>query len=340
VRAGSLRFTYFAAIAVAFGAVGCGNSEDPEPTSRARATDAQTSVETGPASDGAATPSDGTLPVRPDGGTVGDASVADASALACREDFQQWMGEVGGVVFSWGATSKLFAPAPNTIWQLRAVGSTGGFVAMQGSEVANVFTSSTSVGKSYAFHGVLVQPPAEPDGGGVYCIGAGTLTVDALKSFSIAVERISRMGSCPGTPVTGELRFCTAPFGSCPREMTGTVDGLPVQVNGFNFDRASLGSDEYLVSERTIAIRFKHVAREPSFAGGLFWSPPDGAFGGAVYCASEGSFLEEPTTVTIDDAAVPDSKFTYMFRGFSKIGTCQAGSGQPSSLRACMRAGN
>jgi hypothetical protein len=250
------------------------------------------------------------------------------------------MGDVGCDVFSWGATSKLVAPAPNTIWQLRAVGSTGGFVAMQGNEAVNVFTSPTTVGKSYAFHGLLVQPAEELDGGGVYCLGAGTLTVGALKSFSIAVERISRMGSCPGTPVTGELRFCTAPFGSCAREMTGTVDGVPVEVNGFNFDRASLGSDEYLVSDRTIAIRFTHTAREPTFAGGLFWTPPDAAFGGAVYCASEGSFVEEPTTVTINDAAVPDSKFTYTFRGFSKIGTCQPGSGQPSSLRGCMRAGN
>jgi hypothetical protein len=132
----------------------------------------------------------------------------------------------------------------------------------------------------------------------VYCIGAGTVLVDAVKSFSIAVERISRLGSCPGTPIAGELTLCTAPFGACPREIWGSLDGIPVLVDGFSLYTADAFTDEYLIGDSTLAIRFKHVDREPTFAGGLVWTTPDSPFGGAVYCASEGTFMEEPESKT------------------------------------------
>jgi hypothetical protein len=87
----------------------------------------------------------------------------------------------------------------------------------------------------YDVRGWLTLASESPDPSAVYCLGPGsTMKAGEPTDDGIRLDyelTLSKLGSCPGTPVSGSLSFCYGPNGdaSCPDGVVGELEGTPIK---------------------------------------------------------------------------------------------------------------
>jgi hypothetical protein len=141
--------------------------------------------------------------------------------------------------------------------------------------------------------GVLYISPDDAESGTLHCTGPGsTWTVGAVgESQRVALEGVDLLGTCPGTPVSGELNGCFKVRDNACETLSGTLDGSPV---------ATTMEDGHLSMESILALyedgTFIKLWRtdmgtldQGELGYAVIFTPLDGPHNGAVYCAGQGS---------------------------------------------------
>lgn len=113
----------------------------------------------------------------------------------------------------------------NAYWSLtiggQSAGALGrGLLSLEGAEITDSGWGTISSG--------LLQIPAAHNAGDWYCIGGGKAHL-TQQTPAFELNHLSRLGTCPGTPIDGEIGFCdTAPAaGETPKTPASCVDGHP-----------------------------------------------------------------------------------------------------------------
>jgi hypothetical protein len=176
----------------------------------------------------------------------------------------------------------------------------------------------------YALGGWLALDTEGPDPSAVYCLNTGsTLTAGEKAEDGQPLDfqlTLSKLGSCPGTPVSGSLSFCYGPMSdaSCPDGVVGELEGTPIMTTlqgGARNSDLLMTEDvaSFMFGERWIRMRFP-IAGGPLETGLLL----DAA----------GSTFELTTAYCLDTAtATPIGTSSYRIEvsSISKLGDCSEG---------------
>jgi hypothetical protein len=264
-----------------------------------------------------------------DGGSSGDAGVPDSS-LSCEEHASVFGGgsltgsffldPIAGISFKQGAE----------YWRITVPGQA--VLYLSGSQPEPIIDD---VYLFYAFEpgsvlqidtGVVYLSQIDAEPGTVYCAGAGsTLTVGQIEeSHIVELTGVGLLGSCPGTPVSGELTGCFSTGNGC-ESLTGTLDGETFDTSIWN---GHLARDSMLALYRdgTFVKLWRSDASTQSqgdLAYAFVFTPLDGPHGGAVYCAGPGS--------TYDD----DNNSEFIMKNLSVIGKCSGATGS-ETVQGCL----
>lgn len=142
-----------------------------------------------------------------------------------------------------------------------------------------------------------------------------------------SIETAKLLGVCPGSPVEGELTYCTAPLGA-RRELTGTLDGHELAITGVGPHGEG---DIQITCASGLVVALDYRDDEGVVLAGLIWSSAEGPLGAAVYCVEAGTYTRE----RVPD--MNDSKHYFRMTRFSKLGTCDVESAVPADVTGCIR---
>lgn len=170
---------------------------------------------------------------------------------------------------------------------------------------------------------VLQLLATDDDPGVLHCTGAGSGSKLSLHVDEVALDlqNVHAMGTCPGTPVSGEITVC--PDGNCFL-YEGMLEGKDAS-GGLDETSFSIGAGHptFYGGHREL---FRMVTDDAgNIAWAIFVTGPESEFGGAVYCAGAGSGY------TIDADTI-----TYSLRDLSRLDACPTTTSS-DSLTGCVR---
>ena len=260
------------------------------------------------------------------GGQPTDARPADANAaITCGSHQQRLVGTLAGDAIALDVTGRV-VDVGKSPWLLLGLADQGELFALQGLTNGAPLSYLADPSNQLSFYGLLALPRAAPGNGRVYCLGAGRVSGSSYTA-RVTVDSAAVLGQCPGgTPVAGQLEFCTSGLGAC-HSITGTLDGVTIQVDGFT---NATSFNEYMAYQGNLAIRFLMTDGQP-VSNGLVWSPSDGLLGGAVYCIGAGSCRYENPDGSIETIS------HCTLNQFTKVGTCASGAGTAATASGCVR---
>lgn len=187
--------------------------------------------------------------------------------------------------------------------------------------------------RAYPVQGWLSFDSEGPNPNALYCLNEGsTLTpgekVDERQPIEMALS-VSKLGTCPGTPVSGNLTFCYGPNqdATCPKGITGELAGEPVMTTLAGIARmgqvedASEDVSTFLFGERWLRVRVPKTGG--ALEGGLLLDADDTFELTEAYCLDAG-------TVT----TVGNSSYKVSITSISKLGAC-SGSATVGTARVC-----
>lgn len=167
----------------------------------------------------------------------------------------------------------------------------------------------------------------------IYCTGPGSTVTRVGDEAQVSLQAMSLLGSCPGTPVAGELRFCSGDFTEgCPNAAmdNGAIDGT-VGATAMPSDAAYsllLGGGTVTVNFNYGVLHWTEDLVDGTISGGILFTDPASVFGGQVVCLGAGSDFVQDGTYANDGV--------YTFRNLSTLGTCTGAAGT-DSLTGCLR---
>lgn len=184
----------------------------------------------------------------------------------------------------------------------------------------------------YAVGGWLALDSEGPDPNTLYCLSSGsTLTAGEKAEEGQRLEfqlTLSKLGSCPGTPVSGSLSFCYGPMSdvSCPDGVVGELEGTPIVTTLQGGARKS----DFLMVEDVASFMFdqRWIRMRIPRAGGTLE--------GGVLLDAASSTSELTTAYCLDTAtATPIGTTSYRIdvSSISKLGDCNGGGG--GTARVC-----
>jgi hypothetical protein len=162
--------------------------------------------------------------------------------------------------------------------------------------------------------------------GELFCTGEASGSTMSLNvdEVTLDLQNVHSLGSCPGTPVDGELTFCGGFGGGCESALSGTLEGMAVTSNSSQSSLATEGgTSTWYGDDRELLNMVTDAAGNVVWA--IFVAGPETPFAGAVYCAGEGS-----SYVADDDSA------TYTLRNLSKLAACPTDA-SADALTGCVR---
>jgi hypothetical protein len=188
----------------------------------------------------------------------------------------------------------------------------------------------TSVGMSggtTAARGFFRMPDEGPAPGAWFCAGDGssvTFDQDADRT-AFTLAPLSRLGACPGAPVSGEITACLGSDpGLCPTGTTfeGMVGDTAVDFGNFvsGWGGAILIYEIHLENGAIMALDIEL----DTVLSGVLKMPPDGPDADAIYCIGGGSMIPgggNAIQITVG--------------GLSRLGTCAGATPAMGSLTGC-----
>ena len=118
-----------------------------------------------------------------------------------------------GASFDRGVTAfSAMGPVGGSVVRLRTLLSGGyGRLILEAIEIDFAATGEQTAPLSRGF---LIVPQGAPDAGAIYCVGEGstlayTTSRAGIVPLSATLQNLSRLGSCPGTGVSGGISICT-----------------------------------------------------------------------------------------------------------------------------------
>ncbi len=288
------------------------------------------------------TPSSSEAPTTPAPPATASDAGADAGAEPCPPSFLRLNGEVDGRVVSvdtlalnYGGNSAL----DGFEWELRIrpLGDDlNGTLLLWGDDSFDPELAPDEAvqeeGQTVTFGSGVLLPPGGYDQT-VYCIGNGSTATRVGDQLELDFRGVAALGSCPGTPVSGEFYGCSGTRSyQCPSiDTTGSY--LSGEVEGLQFPDDTLFAASTVVSDTHLFATFNYGSiqwlQDPetgAISSGLVITAPGTDFGGAVYCIGEGSqFVAEGANAT-----------AYTFTNLTRLGSCAEVMGS-GSLSGCNR---
>jgi hypothetical protein len=262
------------------------------------------------------------LAVACDNSTVvsGGEGAAGAAAPVCGPDSVGLQGSLEGedVAESYAYIDRGFRGP-----QYKAFFQTKGKVLLVGD--AGIGTT----GGTTAARGVFRMPDEGPAPGLWLCAGDGSnVTFDKdgdPDRTAFTLSSLSRLGTCPGTPVSGEITACLSSDPAfCPTGTTfeGTLGDTTFDFGNFvsGWGGAILVYEIFLENGAVIALDIQ----QDTVLSGVLRMPPDGADADAIYCLGGGSMIPgggNSIQITVG--------------GLSRLGTCAGATPIQGALTGC-----
>ncbi len=166
---------------------------------------------------------------------------------------------------------------------------------------------------------LILEAPtaADPSETRAYCSPQPTLK-RVGQELRISAADLRAFGSCPGSPVTGQLDLMLQCNGSSCGDTTGMLDGASVDFGAFqpqvSSHTAVIMHDQLLLST--------HNQDDGTIDHGLIFTAPYSPWKGAVYCTGPGSRV---------------GNGTYTLRNLSSLGVCSDLAPASKALSGCVR---
>jgi hypothetical protein len=190
--------------------------------------------------------------------------------------------------------------------------------------------------------GWLRMPDDSPDPGAWYCAAAGTSQAMAGGVYEARLQSLSRVGACPGLPVSGSMSLCF-PEGDCgdpslssdvPESTFAFTDGFYYGVSTSNIAptaRIDLVADGGLWVMPTEDYDREAVDVATADLGPGFVIVPEGLpDAGALYCVGEGSTVDYRSDPYLGMVPVTAELVV------SRLGRCPGAEPATGSLTFCM----
>jgi hypothetical protein len=164
-------------------------------------------------------------------------------------------------------------------------------------------------------HSVWALGASAASPGELFCTaeGSGSFIRRHADELVFDVRELASLGSCPGTPVAGELRLCT---GCAVPGLSGSLDGVALSADLW----LAVGSEVWF-TDRTHLQLTRTATANPELVWGILITSPNGPMGAQVICIGSETFEQAAEAWTLRD--------------LSSLGACpSAGTG---SLSGCVR---
>jgi hypothetical protein len=253
-------------------------------------------------------------------GGAGPGTGGSAGSGLCPGDYSsQSFGTIGDHAFALDPEGSASSGSPmrEGTWSTLRAASTDQVLLAWGQGV-------TGGGTPPDVGGVIVVPGASPSSAMVYCASdAEPVAGDAATSPLAVVSHLSFLGNCPGTPVSGSIRVCTAKgpavdggaqcygFGA-----SGTVEGMDIGLGsqGGSVDRPTQGSDalfDFIASGNNQGGIVVSSAADGSATGWLRLPNGTGSTAGTIYCLANGQV-----------ASLGAGAYAVTFQTIGRLGQC------------------
>jgi len=200
----------------------------------------------------------------------------------------------------------------DNLWRIDANDSWDLFLLRSSDTLTSNLSSQYEPGSTFRLDDSTFLISDSGNGPRVYCAGAGSMATKVDDELALDLENVTALDVCGENPIEGDYSNCTDD--GC--EVTSTFEGQTVttRVASSQFGQASNVSNRVTVYEDGTVI---HSADSDARGYTFIFTPPEGPYGGNVYCSGN---------------AGPDGAFVQL----SKIGTC-VGSTSADTLEGCIR---
>jgi hypothetical protein len=185
------------------------------------------------------------------------------------------------------------------------------------------------------YTGLFRMPTPGSDGGEWFCAGSGNASFAEDGSIDFSLSEITRLGACPGKPVSGSVTVCIGVPGSgtcsgVDRTITSTLAGASFAWSNplRDFSGNLSGPQAEIVGEFAVTpeiadgagskllIEYGGLAglvnSDGKVTGGVLGIGPGNPDAGAVYCIGGGTAVQQPDGRT----------YQFTLTSLSRLGTC------------------
>jgi hypothetical protein len=200
----------------------------------------------------------------------------------------------------------------DNLWRMDANGRWDLFLLRSPDTLTSNLSSQYEPGATFGLEGSAFLISDQGNGPRVYCAGAGSTATKVDDELALDLENVTALDVCGDNPIEGEYDGCTDD--GC--EVTSTFEGQSVtsRVEYSEYSFANNVTGRVTVYEDGTVI---HSTNSEARGYTFIFTPPDGPYGGNVYCSGN---------------AGPDGANVQL----AKIGTC-VGSTSADALEGCIR---